>query len=145
MLLAACALSYFVAKGFADGALRSHEKTVCVHQWVVNKETEEAQKRKCKGDEIPKCTDEEWLESIAARGWPRSDDETLVLQDVGCSDKATDVISFGEARAGPSYFSWTSSFLNWLGISLTVAVAASLALYGIVRAIGWVIGGFAAS
>jgi hypothetical protein len=52
---------------------------------------------------------------------------------------------FGEARAPPSSFNWVGPFLTWLGISLAITLAASLAAYGLVRAIGWVIGGFAAS
>ena len=42
-------------------------------------------------------------------------------------------------------FSWLSAFaasVEWLGLAITLAV--TLAVYGLVRTIGWVIGGFAA-
>jgi hypothetical protein len=41
--------------------------------------------------------------------------------------------------------SWGDQFSPRLGIGLAITLAGSLAVYGIVRAIGWVIGGFAAS
>jgi hypothetical protein len=40
---------------------------------------------------------------------------------------------------------WWANFSKALGISLAITLAASLAVYGVVRAIGWVVGGFAAS
>ena len=40
---------------------------------------------------------------------------------------------------------WWANFSKALGVSLAITLAASLAVYGVVRAIGWVIGGFAAS
>ena len=40
--------------------------------------------------------------------------------------------------------SWRIKFAERLAKGLTIGLAVSLAVYGIVRAIGWVIGGFAA-
>ncbi len=40
--------------------------------------------------------------------------------------------------------SWRTKFAERLAKGLTIGLAVSLAVYGIVRAIGWVIGGFAA-
>jgi hypothetical protein len=40
---------------------------------------------------------------------------------------------------------WWANFSKALGVSLGITLAVSLAVYGIIRAIGWVIGGFAAS
>jgi hypothetical protein len=40
---------------------------------------------------------------------------------------------------------WCTKFAVPLSISLAITLAVSFAVYGIVRAIGWVIGGFAAS
>jgi len=40
---------------------------------------------------------------------------------------------------------WWANFSKALGVSLAMTLAASLAGYGVVRAIGWVIGRFAAS
>jgi hypothetical protein len=142
-LLIGIAISYFIAKDFADGALLIHEKEVCAHRYVASKEAENATKRKCTGNEFPKCTDMEELDSVIAR--PDPDDRALWLMDIGCSDKATDIISFGEARAPPLPFSWADQFVTRVAIISAITLAVSLATYGLVRAIGWVIGGFAAS
>ncbi|MGB0057958.1 MAG: hypothetical protein WBQ20_14645 [Methyloceanibacter sp.] len=40
--------------------------------------------------------------------------------------------------------SWRTKFAERLAKGLTISLAVSLGVYGIVRAIGWVIGGFAA-
>ena len=40
---------------------------------------------------------------------------------------------------------WRNKFAKPLAQSLAITIAISLAVYGLVRAIGWVIGGFAAS
>src|SRR6476646_2027216 len=40
--------------------------------------------------------------------------------------------------------SWRIKFAELLAKGLTISLAVSLAVYGVVRAIGWVIGGFAA-
>jgi hypothetical protein len=40
---------------------------------------------------------------------------------------------------------WRANFSEALGVSLASTLAVSLAVYGVVRAIGWVVGGFAAS
>jgi hypothetical protein len=42
-------------------------------------------------------------------------------------------------------FDYSLNFVIRLGIGLMIALACSLAVYGMIRAIGWVIGGFAAS
>ena len=53
-----------------------------------------------------------------------------------------EAVSFDEARNPPS---WLGMFLRSLGPGLGLTLAAALILYGLVRAIGWVIGGFAVS
>jgi hypothetical protein len=40
---------------------------------------------------------------------------------------------------------WQAKFAELLGIGLAITISISLALYALVRAIGWIIGGFAAS
>jgi hypothetical protein len=67
------------------------------------------------------------------------------LKLAGCADDDSAVITFREARVDPSNPTWLNEF-SWrflVGLATTLAIAA--AVYGIVRAIGWVIGGFAAS
>jgi hypothetical protein len=74
-----------------------------------------------------------------------ADDATLDLKRIGCSYLEYDTVSLGEARADPAPFSWTNQFVTKLGIGLAITLAAAMGVYGLVRAIGWVIGGFAAS
>ena len=71
------------------------------------------------------------------------------LRALGCSQPVNDpheIIKFGEVRVVP-YFSWLSSFGSELLfppilISALAAVVLAAAAYGLVRRIGWVIGGF---
>ena len=88
---------------------------------------------------------ERWPSTAAATGL-LTDEQAgfpLYLKQVGCSDKEDETVSYAEAR-NPPEFNWWVSLLPPLGLGLGVTLAVSLALYGIVRAIGWVIGGFAA-
>jgi predicted DNA repair protein MutK len=63
------------------------------------------------------------------------------LQKLGCSDWAQ-TASFREViNAKPDDFSYATELLP----PLTIGLAITLAVYGLVRAIDWVIGGFAAS
>jgi predicted Co/Zn/Cd cation transporter (cation efflux family) len=67
------------------------------------------------------------------------------LQKLGCSDWAQ-TASFREViNAKPDDFSYATELLPPLTIGLAITLAVSLAVYGFVRAIDWVIGGFAAS
>jgi hypothetical protein len=64
------------------------------------------------------------------------------LKRIGCSDSDYDTLAYGEARdPQPDY--WHNIALP-LGFILGVALAVSAVVYGVVRTIGWVIGGFAA-
>ena len=71
------------------------------------------------------------------------------LRALGCSQTVNDpheIIKFGEVRVVPS-FSWLSSFGSELLfppilIFACAALVLAVAAYGIVRAIGWVVGGF---
>jgi hypothetical protein len=53
-------------------------------------------------------------------------------------------VSMGEACHPPD-FNWFNAFAPQAGLRLAITLAVSLAVYSVVRAIGWVIGGFAAS
>jgi len=68
----------------------------------------------------------------------------LYLKQVGCSDKEDETVSYAEAR-NPPEFNWWASLLPPLGLGLAITLAVSLVVYALVRAIGWVIGGFAAT
>jgi hypothetical protein len=57
----------------------------------------------------------------------------------------TTTLSVMPKHANPPDFNWWGSYGRHAAPFLAVAAVASLALYALVRAIGWVIGGFAAS
>ena len=42
-------------------------------------------------------------------------------------------------------FSYPLTLIQYLGLGLAISLGVSLAVYGLVRAIGWVLGGFAMS
>jgi hypothetical protein len=173
-LLAGVAISYFVANDFADGAWQTHQKAACAHQYIARKVADTTASKRTDGRSITGdnpvggtsiVTDnpdtwlagkkQETVDEILARidkyqadpSWLMSapDDARLDLKHIGCSDAEYDTISLGEARANPAYFSWADQLAAKLGISLAITLAVSLCLYGLVRAIGWVIGGFASS
>ncbi len=66
------------------------------------------------------------------------------LKQVGCSDYDHDNVTYEEARNPPA-FNWLATFGSAMLPSMPITLALALAVYGIVRAIGWVIGGFAAT
>ena len=72
------------------------------------------------------------------------------LQQLGCSDVSRLVSKFEIMTAGVPgsfwgyLFSDISFLLKFVGTIIAIALAAALAVYVIVRAIGWVIGGFVA-
>ena len=75
------------------------------------------------------------------------DGEVIDLHKLGCSQPGERAV-FWEVRDArhPGDFSYSSHLFTWgLALALGTTLAASLAVYGIVRAIGWVIGGFATS
>ncbi len=89
---------------------------------------------------------------------PRSPEETdafmarivghryVDLRDLGCSEGPNSVALKDVFLATePPQFPRASALLPPLAIGLAVTLAMSLAVYGLVRAIGWVIGGFAAT
>jgi hypothetical protein len=71
-------------------------------------------------------------------------DWRIKLKQIGCSDLEDDTLSYGWARSPPTGDLFGErTIVPWASIALTLAL--SFCLYLLVRAIGWVIGGFAAS
>lgn len=68
----------------------------------------------------------------------------LSLKSVGCSDRDDDMVSYAEA-ANPPEFNWWKSYARHIASILALTAAISLGAYSVIRAIGWVIGRFAAS
>ena len=81
---------------------------------------------------------------------PDNTDEVVIdLKALECSQPVNDplaIVQFGEVRVVPS-FSWISSFGSELLfppilITALAALILAYAAYGVIRTIGWVIGGF---
>ena len=70
-------------------------------------------------------------------------DRQFDLRDLGCSGFSQSV-SYKEVFSfkGPDRLSIATAALHPLAIGLAVTIAISVALYALIRAIGWVIGGF---
>ena len=71
--------------------------------------------------------------------------DTVKLKQIGCSN-SDDTVTVGEARNTPPNLNWFAEFGSGLLLSpLPQTLIVTLIVYVVVRAIGWVIGGFAAS
>lgn len=73
------------------------------------------------------------------------DETTLNLKRMGCSDADYDAVSLGEVSTTIPNFSWYPRLAYYFGTGVFISLVLSLAVYGLVRAIGWVIRGFTAS
>jgi hypothetical protein len=67
------------------------------------------------------------------------DNENIPLKQIGCPYEEYETITYGEARAP-----FLRTVVQPGGLALVITLVVSLAIYSLVRAIGWVIGGFAA-
>jgi hypothetical protein len=65
--------------------------------------------------------------------------------EIGCSNDSWDWASVEEVTNSPPTFPWLSAFGSGLLPALPITLILTLGIYVMVRAIGWVIGGFAAS
>ena len=111
------------AKDEARIALYKHQQLVCAHEHIA---------------QAPAAHPPKGLLSDEDVGFP------LSLKGVGCSGNENETVTYEEARNPPG-FNWFATFTSTLMPSMAITLALSLAVYGIVRTIGWVIGGFAAS
>ena len=68
------------------------------------------------------------------------------LKEVGCSEwsERVPVLTIFSAEP-PGEFCWTVELWSTYALYVAYTLVVSLVVYGVVRAIGWVIGGFAAS
>jgi hypothetical protein len=117
-LLLGGSLSVYIAFDLANRLWEQHQKLLCAHQHVAS------QKR-----------DENVYDQF----------DTVKLKQIGCS-KSDDTVTVGEARNPPPNLNWFAEFSSGLLLSpLPQMLIVTLVVYVVVRAIGWVIGGFAAS
>jgi hypothetical protein len=140
LLLAGGIVSVYVALDATNSAKRFHDDQVAL---VC---AQDAFYRKFYAD----LSRDEFDRRIAAKLAPVETGEIKVsepdLKELGCSDwpKTVSVIEIFRARS-PNEFSWAQKISSYLAIGLGITLAISLAVYGMVRAVGWVIRGFAAS
>jgi hypothetical protein len=73
-----------------------------------------------------------------------NEDQRVSLKVLNCSSSDYETVSYADVRNPPS-FNWLGLFGPPAAIGIGIALVLSLLIHSIVRAIGWVIGGFAAS
>jgi hypothetical protein len=123
----------------ADRALDKHSRLACVGDHIAQAlpiQTKETPEGIPFDDPIPPPP------NGAVIDW--KDDYRINPKQVGCSDDLYETITYGEVRNPPA-FDWLKELGLPLALAVAVTLAVSLSVYGIVRAIGWVIGGFMAS
>ena len=116
--------------------LTRHERLVCAHEHVD---------RLRNTDLLGKFPADTPLENSPEKLFSAPDQTTLNLKRMGCSDFDYDAVSLGEARIEPSEFNWYPRLAYYFSIGVGLSLLVSFAVYGIVRSIGWVIGGFVAA
>ena len=117
-LLIGGSMSVYVAFDLANRLWDQHQKLVCAHQHVPGAKP---------GENVYDQFD------------------TVKLKEIGCSN-SDDTVTVGEARNPPPNLNWLAEFGSGLLLSpLPQTLIVTLVVYVVVRAIGWVIGGFAAS
>jgi hypothetical protein len=89
---------------------------------------------------VPKPSPEE-VDAIMAN---IAGDRLLDLRDVGCS-QVSKSIKLREVFIAPTLFSRWIAPVEPVATALAITLLVSFTIYAVVRAIGWVIGGFAAS
>ena len=136
--------SVLTAKDEARIGLYKHQQLVCAHEHIAQAKPylsdEDARRAGLpngfeldQGNEVPSAAQKPWELNWQIR-----------LKQIGCSEYGDETVTFKEAHDPPD-FKWLSVFARVLGLGLAISLAVSFAVYGVVCAIGWVIGGFAAS
>jgi len=167
-LLVGTVLSLYWASDPTFADLTRHQHLVCAHEHIErvkkrlpSSNSPSAEKKRLLTDEEisavpPKAKDadpDDWVEVPADSSLENNpyqlsfapDQTTLNLKRMGCSDSNYETVSLGEASTTIPNFSWYPRLAFYFGFGVFISLVLSLAVYGLVRAIGWVIGGFTAS
>jgi hypothetical protein len=133
-LLVGAVWTISIAIGNANYASETHRKLLCAYNKAGNAD---------KPWSIP------W-DAFVKRENPFNDlipidNREVSLKRLGCSESEYDTATYKEVRDVTPTFNWFGVVAEPLGWGVAITIAVSLAVYGIVRAMGWVIGGFAAS
>ena len=116
-LLLGGSLSLYIAFDLANRLWEQHQKLLCAHEHVAGQKP-----------------NENVFDQF----------DTVKLKQIGCSN-SDDTVTVGEARNPPPNLNWFAEFGSGLLLSpLPQTLIVTLVVYVVVRAIGWVIGGFAA-
>ena len=114
-LLLGGSLSVYIAFDLANRAWEQHQKLVCAHEHIAVQKP---------GENVFDQFD------------------TVKLKQIGCST-SDDTVTVGDARNPPPDLNWFAEFGSALLLSpLPQTLIVTLAVYVVVHAIGWVIGGF---
>ena len=142
--------------------LQRHQLQVCAHEHIERVTTPKGeaaalpsigQEPNSAGTNLGTLSLPSIGEETKPNSWPENNpfhlmfapDETpLNLKRMGCSDSDYETVSLGEASTVPEFY-WYPRLGYYLSIGVGLSLLLSFAVYGLVRAIGWVIGGFAAS
>jgi hypothetical protein len=116
-LLLGVSLSVYIAFDLANRFWEQHQKLVCAHEHVAGQKP---------GENVFDQFD------------------TIRLKQIGCSN-SDDTVTVGEARNPPPDLNWFAEFGSALLLSpLPATLIVTLVVYLVVRAIGWVVGGYVA-
>ena len=128
----------------ADRATRQHQQLLCAHDYLVQERLllSDDEMKDVKPWQIPWKLYEPIAVGMVVGEYTK--DWKIILNQIGCSDLEYDTVTYGEARNPPD-FNWFHELGLPLALAVAITLAVSLSVYGIIRAIGWVIGGFAAS
>jgi hypothetical protein len=138
-LLAGAAFYFFLAFDTANDAQRLHDEQmafICAQEAIYKKFYSDMSR-----DEFDRKAAE-----LADPGKFNLTGPQFDLKELGCSDqsKTASALEIFRDRA-PGEFSWRAKLWSQLSFGLAISLGVALAVYGLVRAIGWVIGGFAVS
>jgi hypothetical protein len=152
-LLVGGAITIIDAMSEADSASTKHQKLLCAHKFFQRAQvlpgTTLSELDTLLDKYREKTIEDAVVKEQGLLAYLLPDNRNLSLKKLNCSHSDYDTVKYGEAR-NPPEFNWLSVFasaLQWPGLAITLAVtlAVTLGVYGVVRVIGWVTSGFAAS
>jgi hypothetical protein len=123
--------AWFVALAVSVANVGSEKNTklLCAHEYLLHGELRRLVLLEAMG--------------LDTQGVP-NEDQRVSLKVLNCSSSDYETVSYADVRNPPS-FNWLGLFGPPAAIGIGIALVLSLLIHSIVRAIGWVIGGFAAS
>jgi hypothetical protein len=103
--------------------------------WTVFEETHDQHQKLLCAENVFKTDPDRIWESVFSSNSP---DRTVELKEIGCSNNDWERVSVEEIESDQT---WLSAFASALLPGVPIALILAIAIYLMVRAIGWVIGG----